>query len=178
MSNSAIYDYKNIKLNLGSGDKKAKKFLNIDILPLPNVDIVHDLEQGIPLHDNSVIEVHAYHILEHIPDSVKIFEEIYRVCQPGSIVKLKVPYFKSIGAFKDPTHKSFFTEKTFEYFDKSKINDGVLPEYQIKADFRVKKISYIWSSKWIRFLPYKKNFFMKYFWNIARTMYIELKVIK
>ena len=88
------------KLNLGSSDRIKPGFLNLDILPLPGVDIVCDLNDGIPLKNDSVTEIYASHILEHIDDIIKIMEEIYRVCQDGAIVKIKVPYFKSNGAFK------------------------------------------------------------------------------
>lgn len=165
------------KINLGGGNKRINGFKNLDILPLPNVDIVCDLNQGIPLPDNSVSEVYAGHFLEHINDTLKIIEEIYRVCSPGAKVEIKSPYFKSIGAFKDPTHVSFFTENTFDYFDQNKIEAGLIPDYQTKARFRVKKISYIWSSRCLRYVPGKK-FLMKYLWNIARTICYELEVIK
>jgi len=168
----------NIKLNLGSSDRIIPGFLNVDILPKPGVDIVCDLNKGIPLPDNSVEEVYAGHILEHLDDVIKIMEEIYRVCKKGAIVKIKVPYFKSIGAFKDPTHKKFFTEETFYYFSKKERKKRGLPDYSIKANFEIIKISYLWSSTWLRFLPFKKCFFMKYFWNIVRTLYIELKTVK
>ena len=164
-----------LKLNLGGGKQKKEGYINIDIVTLPSVDIVHDLNNGIPFEDDTVDEVYSQHFLEHLPDTVKIMEEIYRVCKKDALVRIKVPYFKSIGAFKDPTHVSFFTERTFEYFDPTKI--GELPEYNIKANFRTLKLTYIWSNKLIRFIPFKR-FLLKYLWNIARTMYVELRVIK
>ncbi len=165
------------KIILGGGNNKKEGYLNLDILNFPNnVDIVCDLEEGIPLKNDSVDEVLASHFLEHINDTIKIMEEIYRVCCNGAIVKIKVPYFKSIGAFKDPSHVSFFTEETFKYFDKDQIK-GKLPDYKIEANFKTLKISFLWSSKFVRFLPFK-NLFLKHFWNIARTIYFELKVVK
>lgn len=153
-------------------------YANIDVLDLPNVDIVYDLTKGIPLPDNSVNEVYSAHFLEHLEDTVAIMKEIYRVCVPGALVRIKVPYFKSIGAFKDPTHKSFFTEKTFDYFDKDHLLNNELPEYNLGVNFKVEKISYIWSSPLLRYLPGKKHFFIKFFWNIARSIYYELRVVK
>ena len=166
------------KINLGGGNTKIDGYTNIDILALPNVDIVYDLSKGIPLEDNSVDEVYTAHFLEHLDDTVFMMTEIYRVCHANALVRIKVPYFKSIGAFKDPTHKSFFTEKTFDYFNKNITQGGALPDYDLGVDFRLEKISYLWSSWWLCFLPGKKRFFMKYFWNIVRTMYVELRVIK
>ncbi len=173
-----IYNYKNIKLNLGSGSSNIDGFINLDILPLPNIDIICDLNKNIPLQDNSVNEIYTSHTLEHIQNTVHLMEEIYRICKPNALVKIKVPYFKSIGAFKDPTHVSFFTEKTFEYFEKQRIVNKELPGYKIEANFETKNLTYIWSNKYIRYLPFKKIFFLPFFWNIARTMYVELRVIK
>ena len=166
-----------MKINLGGGNERIPGFTNVDILPLPNVDIVCDLNGKLPLADNSIEEIYASHILEHLPNTVKIVEELYRICQPGATIKIKSPYFKSDGAFKDPTHVSFFTEQTFDYFDRGKILTGQLPDYCLKANLQLKKIAYIWSHRWIRFLPAKK-FFLRHCWNIARTIYYELEVIK
>ena len=165
------------KINLGGGNTKMEGYINIDILNFKEVDIVHDLSKGIPIEENSVDEIFSSHFLEHVEDMIFVMKEIYRVCKPGAIIKIKVPYFSSIGAFKDPTHKSFYTNKTFDYFDKLKTGVSI-PNYELEVNFRVEKIQYIWSKKWLRFLPFKETFFMNYFWNIAKTMYVELEVIK
>ncbi len=166
------------KINLGGGNAKMEGFANIDIMAHPNVDIVCDINKGIPLPDNSIEEIYSGHCLEHLDDTVKIMKEIYRICKNGAIVRIKVPYFKSIGAFKDPTHKQFFTERTFEYFDADKLKNQAVPDYGLGLNFKTEKIGYIWSEKWIRYLPFKKIFFLKHFWNIARTIYYELRTVK
>lgn len=163
-----------MKINLGGGEVKKEGFTNFDCVAFPTVDIVCDLTKGIPLPDSSVEEVYSAHFLEHLEDVPKMMKEIYRVCQPNALVKIKVPYFKSIGAFKDPTHKSFFTEGTLEYFSCEKDKQSF---YQNEMNFEEIKTSYIWSAPWIRFLPCKK-FFLRHFWNIARTIHYELRVIK
>lgn len=166
-----------MKLNLGAGATKIEGYLNVDILELEGVDIVCDVTKGLPLEKDSVDEIYAAHFVEHIDDTVGLMKEIYRVCKNGALVRFKMPYFKSTGAFKDPTHVSFFTEKTFEYFDKSFIEEGKLPDYKLNLNFKTEKITYIWSSNILRYIP-GKRFLMKYLWNIARTMYVELRVIK
>jgi len=166
------------KINLGGGNDRMPGYINIDILALPNVDIVHDLATGIPLPDGSVEEVYTTHFLEHLSDVVFMMKEIYRVCAPGALVKIKAPYFKSVGAFKDPTHKSFFTEKTFAYFNQGAVDHHELPDYNLGVNFVTEKIAYVWAAPWLRYLPGKKIFWLKYFWNIARSIYYELRVIK
>jgi SAM-dependent methyltransferase len=172
-------NYKNIKLNLGSGNKKIPGFVNLDIRPLLNVDIVWDLNKGIPLTDNTVEEILANDIIEHIPDTIRLFKELYRVCKPGAIIKIKVPYCQSTAAFQDPTHKSFFTEETFCYFNPKEREKRNLPNYCPEVNFEIVKIDYWYTFRGARFLPeFFKSFLRKYFWNIARKMYVELRVIK
>ena len=87
-----------MKLNLGGGIDVKTGYTNVDLLDLPQVDLVCDVTKGIPLEDNSVNEVVANHFLEHIADTDALMNELYRVCKNGAIIKIKVPYFKSIGA--------------------------------------------------------------------------------
>src|SRR6185437_4410293 len=144
----------NIRVNLGGGREKINGFLNIDIVELPSVDIVADITKGIPLPDNSVVELRATYVLEHIKDVPAIMEEIYRICKPDARVLIRVPYFKSTAAFKDPTHVSFFTERTFEYFDRDYIDDERLPEYKMKVNFKVAKLTFNYYTRGTKYLPF------------------------
>ncbi len=169
----------NLKINLGGGPNKKEGFLNIDRLSIPEVDVVADLSEGIPLSDNSVDEVLALSILEHLDDTCFVMEEIYRVCAKNAKITITVPYLKSTAAFKDPTHKRFFSERTFEYFDKSFIKKGALPDYGLKCDFKIEKISYkYYNPSGIRALIFNNRFFIRFFWDIIKTITIELRVIK
>ena len=171
-------DVTNVKIDLGAGADKRPGYLGVDQLDLPGVDIVCNLSEGIPLQDNSVEAVSSSHFLEHIADTVGLMEEIYRVCKPNALVEIKVPYFTSIGAFKDPTHVSFFTERTWEYFDVSYTDSKRLPSYLLKCNFKLEHVAYIWHRRWYRFLPFKRTLLLPHFWNIAKTMYVRLRVIK
>ncbi|HEY0221118.1 MAG TPA: methyltransferase domain-containing protein [Candidatus Paceibacterota bacterium] len=158
------------KINLGGGKYKVPGFLNIDSISYPEVDIVADLSKGIPLEDNSVEEVMAYSVLEHLDNTVGIMEEIYRVCKNGAKVDIIVPYFKTTGAFQDPTHKRFFTEKTFQYFDKKN------KRYDFKCDFKVKRIEYKYVTTGYKL--YILKYFKRFIWDVIKTMRVELEVIK
>lgn len=166
------------KINLGGGRNKREGFLNIDILSIPEVDIVADLNKGVPLQDNSVDEMVALSILEHLDDTCFVMEEIYRVCKRDARVTIKVPYFKSTAAFKDPTHKRFFSERTFEYFDRSFIERSLLPDYHLKCNFKIEKISYNYYTKGFRSKILANRFFVRFFWDIIKTITVEFRVVK
>ena len=109
---------KPVKLDLGCGKKKQEGFIGLDIKDMPGVDIVCDVTKGISLQDNSVQFVIADNLMEHIGDEfLDVMNDIWRVCKPGSMVKLIVPGVHTSAAFQDPTHKRFFVIETFDYFN-------------------------------------------------------------
>lgn len=162
-----------IKLDLGCGARKRPGYMGLDRAALPGVDIVCDIEKGIPLKDNSVEAVYSNYFLEHVGDLIFLFQELYRVCSDGARIELVVPYYASINAFKDPTHRSFFTEETFEYFSGEKWYGS---DYKINTNFKVLEINYSYSNL-IKWLPFKK-YLRRYLFNVVGAMEVKLKVIK
>jgi SAM-dependent methyltransferase len=123
-----------MKLDLGCGQNKKAGFTGLDRLAMPGVDLVCDLDrEPIPLPDDSVDEIFTMHFLEHTADLLQVMQEIWRVCRDGARVSIAVPYFNSIGAYRDPTHRRFFTWETFEHFTDS----GNVPSFYAAARFRI-----------------------------------------
>ena len=115
-------DKQGICLDLGGGSNPNPGYVNIDILDLPEVDIVHDLETfPWPLEDESVIRVIASHILEHINPHkgvfINVMNEVWRVMKPGGQFAIAVPHAESKGYYQDPTHCNPINEMTMHYFD-------------------------------------------------------------
>lgn len=107
-----------IKLNLGAGSDILNGYINHDICTLPGIDIVHNLNvYPWPFDDSSCSEVKIYDVLEHLDDFMRAMEELHRILMPGGIIKLQVPYYLSWSAYADPTHKKYFHELTFRFFD-------------------------------------------------------------
>jgi SAM-dependent methyltransferase len=79
-------------------------------------DYVCDLNDGIPLPDNSVFVLNASHIIEHLHDKTKIMSEIHRVLAHGGWAFIEVPSTDGRGAFQDPTHVSYWNENCFLYY--------------------------------------------------------------
>ena len=89
-------------LNLGSGRKKIAGAVNVDISDQVGADVVHDLTRlPWPLPSDTFREVHAQDVIEHLSDTVRVMEEIYRICRNGALVHITVPHFSSANAYTD-----------------------------------------------------------------------------
>jgi acetyltransferase-like isoleucine patch superfamily enzyme/SAM-dependent methyltransferase len=105
-----------LRVDLGCGPRKARGYFGVDICPAPGVDLVANLTKTFPFVDNSVDELRAHDVIEHLPDRLHTMNEIWRVCKPGALVDLLVPSSDGRGAFQDPTHISFWNINSFQYF--------------------------------------------------------------
>lgn len=105
-------------LELGCGNRKLyPDSVGVDICPTSAADLTHDLNTyPYPFEDNSFDLVVCMHVLEHLDDVVRTVTEIHRVLRPGGMLHVEVPHFSSFHAFSDPTHKHFFSSKSFDYF--------------------------------------------------------------
>jgi len=104
-----------LKVDLGGGLFPRPGYITID---LEDADIVCDLNEGIPLPDNSVSVINAHHVLEHLKDPLKSMSEIHRVLADGGWAMIDVPSTDGRGAWMDPSHVSFWNENSFLYYTK------------------------------------------------------------
>jgi len=110
-----------IVVNLGCGKVRIPDSIGVDRVMINDyVDVVHDLNVvPYPFRDNSIDEIHLYHVLEHLHDPIKKLEEIHRILKPGGILHMRVPHFSSMGAFTDITHVRPFGYYSFDCFEKN-----------------------------------------------------------
>ena len=95
-----------MKINLGSGYKRIDGFLNVDDDPLVSPDFLCNIEkEKLPFDDNSVEEIRAHHIFEHIGAGfIPLMQEIYRVSKHDAILDILVPHHFHDNYYSDPTH--------------------------------------------------------------------------
>lgn len=125
-----------MKLNLGCGsnlENTNNGWINIDKYPLYGSVVKMDLEQAkLPYEDDSVEEIRATHVLEHIWNYKELLNECWRVLNKDGFIYIEVPKFPHPDSVKDPDHKRFFVEETFTgYFSNYPIANQFL-QYQIK----------------------------------------------
>jgi len=102
-----------LKVDLGGGLYPRAGYMTID---QEGADINCDLNDGIPLEDNSVGVINASHVIEHLRDPIKTMREIHRVLVHGGWAFIEVPSTDGRGAWQDPTHVSFWNEHSFWYY--------------------------------------------------------------
>jgi SAM-dependent methyltransferase len=126
--------------------------LNLDVAPLPGVDVVHDLERlPWPFDDNSFEEIVLINVLEHLSDTISVMEELHRISRPGGLIRIRVPYWNSPDAISDPTHKRFFNEHTFDFFD-PRTRSGRERPYYSTARFHIDELFFY--TRVVAGLPY------------------------
>jgi len=169
-----IEDVMITKLNLGCGRSKKQGYINLDSCDAIKPDVLWDLNKfPYPFEDNTFDEVLAFAILEHLDNTVKVMEELYRISKPNARVKIKVPYWASYGFATDPTHKSMFTEATFDYFT-GKADYGFITD----ARFRILKLDRIYHPKlkWVpTFLKKRLRLILN---EIVIGLDVELETVK
>lgn len=104
-----------LKVDIGGGLFPRAGYTTID---QEDGDIICNLDDGIPLEDNSVGVLNASHVIEHLKDPIKTMREIHRVLAHGGWAFIEVPSTDGRGAWQDPTHVSYWNENSFWYYTK------------------------------------------------------------
>jgi SAM-dependent methyltransferase len=147
------------KLDLGCGLNPKEGFEGVDLYGDKAKHKVDLFKFPWPFADDSVDEIHCSHFLEHVParevevrdlvflpddedhlgqDMLFAFmDECYRILKPEGWMHIIVPSGRSNRAFWDPTHRRFFMQETFLYFnaDWRKLNG--LQHYRVHTNFGV-----------------------------------------
>ena len=105
-----------LKIDLGGGINGRPGYVTID---QQGAMINADLNQGIPLPDNSVGVINASHIIEHLYDKNKTKKKKNHLLAHGGWAFVEVPSTDGRGAFQDPTHVSYWNENSFLYYTNS-----------------------------------------------------------
>ena len=79
------------RLHIGSGSQRLKGWINVDIRPLPGVDVVTDISRGLPFSDADT--VFAEHFLEHLAadHALDFLAAIHRILRQTGRLRLSTP---------------------------------------------------------------------------------------
>lgn len=97
-------------------DRKLQGYINLDIDPNTDPDIVGDLNDMYMFLDNTIDIILIENVLEHVPDTLKAMQEFHRVLKPDGILTIEVPHAQNPNLFSTPDHYKGFTYTTFSQF--------------------------------------------------------------
>lgn len=127
-------------LQLGCGPHKHPDAIGVDINPRSAADVICDLDAvPYPFASNSFDLILCEHILEHLNDVIQTMNELHRICKPQGRILVEAPHYASTYAFRDPTHKHFFSVHSFDYFVEG------TPVYQFRysdVQFRLLRVEF------------------------------------
>lgn len=154
-----------LRLDLGCGLHPKDGFEGVDLFSEEATHKVDLFKFPWPWADESVGALSSSHFLEHVPaDFVQekdvlpltetnrkqylgqdflfaVMDECWRILSPGALFFIAVPNARSDGAFQDPTHRRFWNQFTFGYFQKNaRVQLGV-SHYRTVTDFEVTQLT-------------------------------------
>ena len=139
-----------LKIDLGGSINPRKGYQVID---WADGTINCDLNEGIPLKDNSVGVINASYIIQKIRDPLKIISEIHRVLCDGGWVFIEVPSTDGRGAWQDPTHVSYWNENSFWYYTRKEkanyISNTKIRFQEFRINTRLEEHNIAITSAWL-----------------------------
>jgi SAM-dependent methyltransferase len=168
---------KKLRLDLACGNNKRRRFIGVDLAKDgTQADVEHDLENyPWPFGDNTVDEVFCSHFIEHVSDMIAFMNELWRVMKPGGTLQFIAPYYTSVRASQDPTHKRFISEETFYYFDREWRAANRLGHYPICCDFKVELIEHSLNPDYSDQSAEVIAHAARHFWNVIDEISVTLR---
>lgn len=149
-----------LRLNIGCGYNKLDGYVNVDSFPGCEPDLLCDLERTPwPFEDDSVMEIHAHHVLEHLGESreqfFSIIKEMYRICRHDGHLVAIVPHPLHVNYISDPTHVRPYTSLTFQMLSRQICLDWVSRRVNVTpialmldVAFEIERIEHIYDWRW------------------------------
>jgi SAM-dependent methyltransferase len=150
------WDTIDFHVDLGCGTK-PKARIGVDRYAAPGVAVIADLDcfcgatvysiaerpgedapkgsdglsYGLPFGTSAIKSIVSHHFFEHVGDGfIPLIDEVYRVLEPGGVLRAITPLFPSTAAVADPDHRRYFMASTWDAFCGT-------PAYHWHEDFSV-----------------------------------------
>jgi len=130
------------KINLGCGSDIKEDYLNVDMIHRNGVNLILDIENQMSiLPSDHFEEIYMNHSLEHISNFMEVMKQIHRISKDGTKLFINCPHFSSIGMYSDPTHKTFFSSRTFNLFSPDR-TENIYSDIKLKTIKKELRLTY------------------------------------
>jgi predicted SAM-dependent methyltransferase len=131
------------RLHIGCGQEAIPGWINIDNRPLPGVDRVLDVRQGLPFRDAAAI--YAEHFLEHLglDEGIVFLRACRRALAPAGVLRLSTPnldwvwsthyHFGQTGSGDQALHDCFQLNRAFHGWGHQFLYNRAALEAALKA---------------------------------------------
>lgn len=87
-----------MKLHIGCGKKYLPGYKHLDVIPYEHVDFECDARRLDMFADETVAEIYACHIVEHVErgEVAGVLREWWRVLKSGGVIRIAVPDFEAV----------------------------------------------------------------------------------
>lgn len=103
-----------MKLILGSGGTSMEGWVTVDnVAP---ADIIADLNKEWPWVDDSIEQILMIDVIEHLENSIFVFNEASRILKKNGVLRISVPSTDGRGSFQDPSHIRYFNSNSWRYY--------------------------------------------------------------
>jgi predicted SAM-dependent methyltransferase len=115
------------QMNIGCGTDIRNHWCNVDLKQLPGMQINRDYwgfdiggpfeKFPTPITATRFKHFEASHIIEHLPNTLRFMENLWKLAEPGATLRIRCPHGGSDTAWQDQTHVRAMFEGSFQYFD-------------------------------------------------------------
>ncbi len=91
--------------------------MNVDIADYGGNEIIDLNRFPWPFEDDEVARISASHVLEHLGDFNAVVNEMWRICRPGALIEVQVPFFLSTKFYSEPDHRIPFGIRSFDNYE-------------------------------------------------------------
>jgi SAM-dependent methyltransferase len=124
-----------LRLHLGCGLTRHEGWLNCDYIDTEYAECVFDVQKTWPFPDNSVHEIYASHMLEHLRDHDAFFNEAWRVLHPNGSLMVRLPHGHHRAAWWDVEHIRPWFPETFAYLQPGYAESIRNPQHSTRTAF-------------------------------------------
>ncbi len=182
-----------LKLNLGCNTDVRPGWVNVDIADYGGNEIIDLNSYPWPFEENSVAEVSASHVLEHLDNFNAVVTELWRICEPDALIDVAVPFFLSTKFYSEPDHRipfgirsfdnyEFLEDRNLKFYERWKLSGRT--NYQSPARFRIESKRFHFSNfavlSWLDyFINLEPVVFERFFATVLtpEEVYFRLRVV-